>query len=59
MDTSTQLAKPVSSVDARGMRRASAPNSAECFLTYANQLVERILIDYQIEISRDADCTVL
>jgi hypothetical protein len=46
---------PVSaSPDALGSHQASA----DCFLTYANDLVAQILVEYRIEIKRDADCAV-
>jgi hypothetical protein len=58
MEMSTQFAKPVSSIAASGMPRESSADSAECFLTYANHLVEQILREYQIEVNHDAGCGV-
>lgn len=58
MDTFIPCSKPVESVAISAVPRCPSQDYTECFLTYANHLVEQILIEYQIEATRDADCSV-
>lgn len=58
MDTAPQFEKSSTSVTAQEITGGLRPDFTDCFLTYANQLVEQILRDYQIEVSGDADFRV-
>jgi hypothetical protein len=58
MDSLPQHPIPLPAVSAFPRVLSPHQTTADCFLTYANTLVEQILVEYRIEIKRDADCEV-
>lgn len=41
------------------IRADTASLSADCFLTFANHLVQEILVEYRIDVNQDADCATV